>query len=148
MSYPNVQKQIYGVLQTISNVDLHRGQATDEYVASIIKSRPSDSIKPFIVVNFGNRVKPGRKVNGIVGARADSHTVTFSVYAVANTEANAQAVLEETWNRLIGFTPENCGQITAALYGGTGEISITGSPTRHVAVQVYTMLLNSDLLPL
>ena len=148
MSYPNVQKQIFGVLGTIGNIDLHRGQASDEYVAKIIKDQPSDSIKPFIVINFGNRIKPGGRVNGIVGARADSHMVTFVVHAIANTEANAQAVLEEAWNRLIGFTPENCGQITAALYGGVGEISITGSPTRHTAVQAFTMMINSNLLPL
>lgn len=148
MSYPNAQKQIFGVLGTIGNVDLFRGQASDEYVAEIVKGRKSDSIKPFIVINFGNRIKPGGRVNGIVGARADSHTVTFVVHAIANTEANAQAVLEEAWNRLIGFTPENCGQINAALYGGVGEISITGSPTRHTAVQAFTMMINSNLLPL
>ena len=151
MSYPRAQKQILGMLKDIPNgpgktVKVHEGQATDEYIAKIIEG--TDQVDPFIAVNFGTRIKPGGRINGIVGARADSYIVTIVVHAIASTQGGANNVSEEVWNRLIGFTPENCGEITPALYGGVGEISSAGSPTRYSAVQAFTMIINSDLLPL
>lgn len=151
MSYPQAQKQILGVLDAIPNgpgktIKVHEGQATDEYVAEIIEN--TDQIDPFIAVNFGNRIKPGGRVNGIVGARADSHIVTIVVHCIANTQRTANLVSEAAWERLIGFMPDNCGEIAPALYGGVGEISSAGSPSRYSSVQAYTMMINSDLLPL
>lgn len=151
MSYPKAQAQIRGVLEGIPNgpgktIKVHEGQATDEYVAKIIEG--TDQVDPFIAINFGNRIRPGGRVNGIVGARADSHIVTIVVHCIANSQRIANAVSEEAYNRLIGFMPDNCGEISPALYGGVGEISSAGSPTRYSSVQAYTMMINSDLLPL
>lgn len=151
MSYPKAQAQIRSVLEGIPNgpgktITVHRGQATDEYVAKILEGK--DQIDPFIVINFGNRIRPGGRVNGIVGARADSHIVTIVVHCIANSQGIADNVSEEAFNRLIGFTPDNCGEISPALYGGVGEIGSAGSPTRYSSVQAYTMMINSDLLPL
>ena len=144
MSYLTVQKEILDRLATVRNVDLHRGQATDEYLAKLIEG--TDQIKPFIVVSFGNRVQTRRGMNGIVGARANSYGISMTTHCVANTEANANAVNEKVWETLIGFEPTNCSELIPALFGGVGELSSTGSPSRFTSMQGWTSVLNSDHL--
>jgi hypothetical protein len=143
MSYPVAQQQIFDRLDAVPHTDTHRGQVSDEYISELIAN--TDQFQPFYVVSFGGRVDPRRNVNGIAGARLNTHMVTFILHAIASTQKNADLVLEEGWNTLIGFEPTNCGEITAALFGGTGEISVAGSPSRYSAVQSFKMYVNSTL---
>lgn len=142
MSYLSVQDEIVGVLKTIPHVDVHGGNISDEEYATLVAN--SDSLKPFIVVNFGGRIDPRRRVNGIAGAKLHSYDVNIVVRCVGSTNRVSQQVGELVWDKLIGYMPVNCGEIRAALYGGTGEVSSLGNPTRYAAVQVFTLLVNSD----
>lgn len=144
MSYLTVQQEIIDLLGTINNVDLHRSQATDEYLAKLVEG--TDQITPFIVVSFGNRVQLRRRSNGIVGARTHSYGISFTTHCVANTDVTASRVNEAVWNKLIGFEPTNCSELVPALFGGVGELSSTGNPSRYSAMQGWTGTLNSDHL--
>lgn len=142
MSYLAVQDEIVGVLKTIPHVDVHEGNISDEEFATLVAN--SDSIRPFITVSFGGMIDPRRRVNGIAGAKLHSHDVTIVVRCVGSTDRISQQVWQLVWDKLIGYMPVNCSEIRAALYGGTGQVSSLGNPTRYAAVQAFTLLVNSD----
>lgn len=142
MSYVDVQDEIEALLKTIPNVKTYRGHTDDEALLEMDAS--ADKIKPFNTISFGGLVEPGRSVNGIVGAKMDTHMVSIVVRSVANTDRDSQRLWQRVWDLLIGYKPQNCGEINAALYGGVGEISSLGNPTRYAAVQSYKLYLNSD----
>lgn len=140
-SYVAVQDQIFTQLQTASpHMDYYKGNMSDEEFADLLVN--SDSIKPFITITFGGKIKPRSGVNGITGAKAASYLVTIVVRAVASTERNSELALEAAESVLIGFMPTNCGEIEHALYGGTGQVSSLGNPTRYASVQAYNLFIN------
>src|SRR5690606_27734896 len=100
----------------------------------------------FNTISFGGLVDPGQSINGIVGAKHNTHMVSIVVRSVANTDRDSQRLWQRVWDLLIGYTPKGAGEITAALYGGVGEISSLGNPTRYAAVQSFKFYLNSDTL--
>lgn len=140
MSYLAVQDEITDVLETIPHIDVHRGNISDEDFATLVAN--SDSLKPFVTINFGGMVDPRRRVNGITGAKNHSHDVTIVVRCVGSTDRISQQVWQLVWDKLIGYVPVNCGEIHAALYGGTGQVSSLGNPSRYAAVQAFTLLVN------
>lgn len=142
MSYVDAQDEIVAILKTIPNVDTYRGRTDDESIIKIDAS--ADKLKPYITVSFGGFVDPGRRMNGIVGAAYDTHVVTIVVRCVANSDRDSQRLWQKVWDLLIGYTPNGCGEINAALYGGVGEISSLGNPTRFAAVQAFKVYVNSN----
>lgn len=140
MSYLAVQDEIVTLLKTIPNVDFFRGNFSDEGLAQLIAN--SDAIKPFVTVSFGGKIKPRSGTNGITGAKNASYIVTLVVRAIGSLERQSEQVLELVENKLIGYMPVNCGEIEHALYGGTGQISSLGNPTRYSSVQAYNLLIN------
>lgn len=142
MSYLAVQDEITNVLKTIPHVDIHEGNIADEDFATLVAN--SDSLRPFVTIQFGGMIDPRRSVNGITGAKAHSHDVTIVVRCVGSTDRISQQVWQLVWDKLIGYMPVNCGEIRAALYGGTGQVSSLGNPTRYAAVQAFTLLVNSS----
>lgn len=142
MSYLSVQDEIVDVLKTIPHVDFYEGNIDDEAFATLLVD--SDSLKPFVTIQFGGMVDPRRRVNGITGAKAHSHDVTIVVRCIASTDRNSRQVWQLVWDKLIGYVPVNCGEIRAALYGGTGQVSSLGNPTRYATVQAFTLLVNSS----
>lgn len=143
MSYLSVQDEIVGVLKTIPNVDVEEGNIADEDFATLVAN--SDSLKPFITINFGGMIDPRRRINGITGAKAHSHDATIVVRCVGSTDRISRQVWQLVWDKLIGYVPVNCGEIRAALYGGTGQVSSLGNPTRYAAVQAFSLLVNSEI---
>jgi hypothetical protein len=142
VSYLSVQDEIVGVVKTIPHVDVYEGNLSDEDFATLVAN--SDALKPFITISFGGMIDPRRNVNGITGAKAHSHDVTIVVRCVGSTDRMSRQVWQLVWDKLIGYMPANCSEIRAALYGGTGQISSLGNPTRYASVQAFTMLINSD----
>lgn len=127
-------------VETVPNVIFERGEMPDEKFTELIPG--TDMIKPYVTVSFGGKIKPRIGTNGITGAKAASYLVTIVVRAVASTERTSEQVLELVEGKLIGFMPANCGEIEHALYGGTGQVSGLGNPTRFASVQAYNMLVN------
>ena len=142
MSYLSVQDEVVNEVKTIPHVDVYEGNIDDEAFASLLAN--SDALKPFITIAFGGMIDPRRRVNGITGAKAHSHDVTIVVRCIGSTDRISRQVWQLVWDKLIGYTPTNCGEIRAALYGGTGQVSSLGNPTRYASVQAYTMIVNSD----
>lgn len=142
MSYVDVQDEIVALLKTIPNVKTYQGHTDDEVLIEVDSS--ADKIKPFNTISFGGMVDPGRNINGITGAKQDTHMVSIVVRSVANSDRDSQRLWQRVWNLLIGYRPQNSGEINAALYGGVGEISSLGNPTRYAAVQSYKFYINSD----
>lgn len=127
-------------VMTIPHVDFYRGDREDEDITDLIEG--TDAIKPYVTLSFGGKIKPRLGTNGITGAKAASYLVTIVARAVASTERTSEQVLELVENKLIGFVPTNCGEIEHALYGGTGQVSSLGNPTRFASVQAYNLLIN------
>ena len=142
MSYVAAADQITAKVKEIPFVDVYDEDMSDEAFAALIAD--SNQIKPFITISFGGFIDPRRRVNGIVGARTHSHDATIVVRTVASTSRTARVVMQDVCNKLLGFVPTNCGEISAALYGGTGQVSSLGNPTRYSAVQAFRLLVNSD----
>lgn len=140
MSYLDVQDEISAQLRTIPNVDFYEGQLSDEAFAALVAD--SNQIKPFITVSYGGLIDPRRRVNGITGAKSNSQDTTFVVRTVANTDRTSRKALQLVLDKLIGFVPTNCSEIDTALFGGTGEISSLGNPTRYASVQALRVLVN------
>lgn len=142
MSYLAVQDEIVDLLKTIPHVDFYEGNISDEDFATLVAN--SDSLKPFVTIAFGGMIDPRRNVNGITGAKAHSHDTTIVVRCVGSTDRISRQVWQLVWDKLIGYMPVNCGEIRAALYGGTGQVSSLGNPTRYASVQAFTLLVNSS----
>lgn len=141
MSYLDVQDEITAQLKTIPNVDLYEGQMSDEAFAALVAD--SNQIKPFITVSYGGLIDPRKRVNGITGAKQDSQDTTFVVRAVANTDRTSRKALQLALDKLVGFVPTDCSEINTALFGGTGQVSSLGNPTRYASVQALRLLVNS-----
>jgi hypothetical protein len=143
MTYLDAQQEILAQLNSIPNIDVYGGMVDDGKLQGLIAN--ANQIRPFIAVSWGALTKPHTQTNGIAGAALDSHSTNFIVHAVASTDDTSQRVWQLAWNKLIGFVPTNCGEINAALFGGVGEVSVMGNPTRYSATQAYTFVVNSDL---
>lgn len=143
MSYVAAQDEVITQAETAwPNLKIERGQLSDEEFAVMVAS--SDSLKPFVTIAFSGKFDPRRRINGIVGAAKDSHDVTIVVRAVASTDRDSQRALERVDTKLLGFVPTGHGELRSALFGGSGQVSSLGNPTRFAAVQAYTMLLNAS----
>lgn len=142
MTLLQVEDQIVARLKEIPYVDVIEDEMTDEAFTAMLAN--SDQIKPFITVSFGGLLDPRRRVNGITGARANSQDTTFVVRCVGSTSRTARQVRDLAMGKLIGFVPTNCSEIDTALFGGTGQVSSLGNPTRFASVQAFRMLVNSD----
>lgn len=142
MSQLAAEDQITALLKSIPNVDFYEGLMSDEAFAALVAD--ANQIKPFITVSFGGLIDPRRNVNGITGAKAKSYDTTFIVRCVASTDRTTRQVRDIVRDKVLGFVPTNCSEIDMALFGGTGEVSSLGNPTRYASVQAYRFLLNSD----
>lgn len=141
MSYLAAQDEIMARIQSANqHIEWYRGNMSDDEFAKLVAN--SDALKPFGTVAFGGKIDPRARVNGIVGAAKDSFVVTIVVRCVASTDRTSQQVLEIVDGALAGFQPTLCGEIRPALFGGSGEVSSLGNPTRYAAVQAYTMTIN------
>jgi hypothetical protein len=141
VSYLDNQDEIVALVETIPNVDVYRGQMSDEAFAALLTD--SNQIKPFITISFGGLLDPRRRINGIVGAKANSQDTTFVVRTVGSTDRTAQKAMQLVLDKLIGFVPTDCGEIDTALFGSTGQVSSLGNPTRFASVQAFRFLVNS-----
>ena len=126
---------------SVPHIDFYRGEREDEDTVDFIEG--TDVIRPYVTISFGGKIKPRVGINGITGAKNASYLVTIVVRAVASTEQTSEQVLELVEEKLIGFMPTNCGEIEHALYGGTGQISSLGNPSRFASVQAYNLLINA-----
>ncbi len=142
MSQFSVEDEIVNLIKTIPHVDVHEGQMSDEKFAALLTD--SNQIKPFVTVSFGGLIDPRRRINGIAGAKTKSYDTTFVVRCVGTTDRISRQVRDLVKDKVLGFVPTNCGEIDMALFGGTGEVSSLGNPTRYASVQAYRFILNSD----
>jgi hypothetical protein len=138
------QEEIKTALAGIPNVGLFEDQNADEVEVEIVPG--TDMIRPFITVSFGGRQEAPGRMRGIVGAKADANETAFVIQTVASNKITANKLLERVWDVLIGYVPTNCGEIRAALYGGTGKVSSLGNPTRFAAMQSFRYVQNSDTI--
>lgn len=142
MTLLQVEDQIVARVKEIPHVDVYEDEMTDEAFSSLLAD--SNQIRPFITISFGGLLDPRKRVNGITGARANSQDTTFVVRCVGSTSRTARQVRDLVLGKLIGFVPTNCSEIDTALFGGTGQVSSLGNPTRFASVQAFRLLVNSD----
>lgn len=142
MSYLDVQDQIVARVKEVPYIDVYEDEMSDEAFAAILAD--SNQIKPFVTISFGGLLDPRRRINGIVGAKTHSQDTTLVIRCVASTSRTSRQVQQLVFDKLIGFVPTNCGEIQTALFGGTGQVSSLGNPTRFASVQAYRFLVNSD----
>lgn len=142
MSYLDVQDQIVARVKEVPHIDVYEDEMSDDVLAIILAD--SNQIKPFVTISFGGLLDPRRRINGIVGAKTHSQDTTLVIRCVASTSRTSRQVQQLVFDKLIGFVPTNCGEIQTALFGGTGQVSSLGNPTRFASVQAYRFLVNSD----
>lgn len=133
MSLITGQDEIIARAKTVLNIDVYDDEVADEIEPTIIPG--SDQIKPFVTVSFGGLVEAPRRVNGIAGADKDTGESTIVLQGVASTPRGARRAVDAVREKLLGFTPTNCGEIRFALFGGTGKLSHLGNPTRYASNQ-------------
>lgn len=142
MTYTDAQEEILTVLRTIPNVDIHESVMAPN-VQAIIKS--TGQMKPFVTVDFGALVKSHRKgTGGIIGSAYDTHEGNLIVHAIASDGQTARRVIQSVVDRLLGFIPTNCGELSPETYGGIGATSVMVAPSRYSQVQPFSFLVNSD----
>ena len=142
MSQLDVEDEIVNLIKTIPNVDVYEGLMSDDKFTALLTD--SNQIKPFITVSFGGLIDPRRQINGIVGAKYKSYDTTFVVRSVASSDRTSRQVRDLVQRKVLGYVPTNCSEIDMALFGGTGEVSSLGNPTRYASVQAYRFILNPD----
>lgn len=134
------QQEILAVFRTIPNLLVFEGEVPD---GTSLPLDANGKIKPHLVINFTGLVDPSPKVNGITGAADDSFLQMFSTHAIAGDDNAARQVHSLGWTKVLGFVPASCGEIRPAFFGGVGQISSMGQPTRFSAVQAYKYLINA-----
>lgn len=127
------QDEILVRAKTVLNIDIHDDEMPDEIIPTIIAG--TDQMKPFVTISFGGLVEVPTRLKGITGARDDTGETTIVLQGVASTPRGARRAVEAVRDKLLGFTPTNCGEIRFALFGGTGKLSHLGNPTRFACNQ-------------
>lgn len=140
MSRLSAKNEITAKLKTIGNLEVFEGRTTEQIIRL-----DNEHIGEFATVNYGSLVKPRKGTNGITGARQSSNIMEFTIRTVANSYDNCERIMQVVFDTLVGFEPVNCGEIDTVLYGGIGEISSLGNPTRYASVQSFGLMVNSDL---
>lgn len=142
MSYSDVQDEIVAKLKTIPGVDVHESVMSDN-VQALIKS--TGQMKPFLAVDFGALVNSHRKgTTGIVGAAYNTYEGNAIVHSVASDGRTARRVIQSVVDVLLGFVPNNCGEMVPETYGGVGATSVMVAPSRYSQVQPFVFLVNSS----
>lgn len=140
MSLYDTQQQIIALLKTIPNVLMFEDEVSDEAEIPLLPG--TDQIQPYFTISFGGLQEAVSNNRGIIGAQSDGNEGTLVIQAVGSTGNTSRKVHKLVWDKLIGFVPTNCGEIRAALYGGTGKISSLGNPSRYSSMQSYRFVQN------
>ena len=135
-------QEILTRVRTIPNVQIFDEAVPDEAHLPLIPG--TSAIIPHATISFGGMVKGPRTNDGIAGARLNGSEMDVVVRAVGNNPDDCRKLSKLIDDKLLGFTPTNCGEIDYALYGAVGQISGLAQPTRYASVQSYTLTINSD----
>jgi hypothetical protein len=98
---------------------------------------------PYMTIQFGGFAQTAKNIKSLVGARHNSREVIFSVTFVGTKDADTRKVWDKACTQLIGFVPQNAGEIQEAMFASPGQISFLGSPSRYTSIQSFTFLSNS-----
>lgn len=136
--------QMGGLKWKGSTISVYEGQFDDDQQYKIITAQEGD--KPFIVVNFSGTLQAPRGYHGIMGAAHDTSQTMFTVQVVHTTSKITRQVLDMLNQKVIGFVPNGCGEVSPGLYASPGKINALGTPTRYSAVQSYSYYVNSNAI--
>lgn len=142
MSSYSAAQEILTRVQTIPHITVYDEAVPDEAHLPLIPG--TDAIVPHVTISFGGAVKGPRRNDGIAGAALNGSEMDIVVRAVGNNPDDCRKLSKLVDDKLLGFTPANCGEIDYALYGSVGAISGLAQPTRYASVQSYTVTVNSD----
>lgn len=144
MSVYDQQQQIIAELKQITfgpdSIAVYEG-AVDDGKQWLVEEGLSG--KPFMAVQFGGFAQTPKNMKHMTGARHNSRDMIFSVTCIASDDSSARKVWDKVCTRLLGFVPDNAGEIQEALFASPGKISFLGSPTRYTSIQSFTFISNS-----
>ena len=104
-----------------------------------IERFPDNSIKPFVVIWFGNP-RRNRRGRGFVDSKLDSYTAGADVVVVARNGTEARVLLNDIGNTLIDWKPENSGRVVegSALWrDARAVIDSDNRPTRFAVTRRF-----------
>lgn len=144
MSAYDQQQEIIAELRKIKfgpdSINVYPG-AVDDGTKWLVEEGTSG--KPFMAVQFAGFAQVPKRQKHITGAKHNSREAVFSVTCIASDDDSARKLWDRVCTQMIGFEPQNAGEIQEALFASTGKISFLGSPTKYSAIQSFTFNSNS-----
>lgn len=144
-SLTEIQDEIEILLKTQNVYKVFRGQvpAADELVKS-----PTGLYNPYIVLWFGTDLPMSRRTGGIVGAREKMRTMVIAIETAGPTDRSAVQALDKVNDLLLGYEPDNCGEIEAMLGGSVlrNPTDTTMHPVRYVQAAAFAVNFNTSAL--
>lgn len=138
-----IHTEIEDLLKLQDVYKVFRGQipAADELVRS-----PTGMFNPYIVLWFGTDMPLSRRTGGIVGAREKMRTMVIAVETAGPTDRSAVQALDAVNDLLIGYEPENCGEIEPMLGGSVlrNPTDKTMHPVRFVQAAAFAVNFNTS----
>lgn len=141
-SQDEITRVLGGIKWRTGNIGVYEGQFDDDELFAISNSQEGNA--PFIVANFAGSMQAPQVYHGVTGARFNTSQSMFTVQVVYTEPRITRRVLDQINAKLIGFSPEGCGEVCPGLYASPGKINALGTPTRYSAVQSYTYYFNSN----
>jgi hypothetical protein len=142
-SLTDIQDEIEVLLKSQNTYKVFRGQipAADELVRT-----PTGLFNPYIVVWFGLDLPMSRRTGGIVGAREKMRSMVVAVETAGPTDRSATQALDMVNDLLLGYEPDNCGEIEAMLGGSVlrNPTDKTMHPVRFVQAAAYAVNINTS----
>lgn len=136
MSLLAVQDEITAKLRELSQ-DVYETAAPDD---SKLKFDPTGIILPYIVIEFSDTYASQAGV-GIVSTRYDLKSSYVLVSCVGPTERSVRQVAELVRDKLTGFTPSRCTELTQAM-GGVTYTTVDAKPNRFVSELGFSFLID------
>lgn len=144
MSAYDQQQEIVTKLRTIqfgpTTLNVYTG-AVDDGTQWTVEEGTSG--KPFMAVQFAGFAQVPKSQKHITGAKHNSRDMVFSVTCIANDDDSTRKLWDKVCTTMIGFEPNNAGEIQEALFASPGKINFLGSPTKYSAIQSFTFISNS-----
>lgn len=141
-----INRQIADQLQAkTSAADIAFARGLSEGEASLART-PNGAIEPMVVIYFGRPISLPLDED-ITGHRQQLQMHNFSVVCIASNDDELSMVCDVVNDALVGFVPDNCGEIEEAGGMARPPVEVRMTPFRYAITMGFALTIGTLQVP-